>query len=56
MLGTESKPSSVPMMGRITPVKLQLNSAKTLRINTEMYAKIEARTINSSQTQMLSQN
>lgn len=47
MLATESKPSTVPMMGGITPVKLQIKSAKTLRMNTEMYAKIEAHTINS---------
>lgn len=47
MLGTESKPSPVPMMGRITPVKLQIKSAETLRMNTEMYAKIAACTINS---------
>lgn len=34
-------------MGRIRPVKLQIKSAKPLRMNTEMYAKIEAYTINS---------
>jgi len=39
MLGTASKLSPVPLMGRITPVKLQIKSAKTLRMNTKMYAK-----------------
>lgn len=56
MLGTEIKPSPVAMMGRITPVKLQIKSAKTLGTNTEMYTKIEANTINSLLRQILSQN